>query len=102
MKPLLGIAVAVMVFAAVRAMLWPGSMTLRVALEVSYRIVTVTAAIQMLRYRRLCRDFGLWLVSACLLLLHLDWAPLTGHWPSLGKPDDGPALWTRHDLHGVR
>jgi PAS domain S-box-containing protein len=82
MRPLLGVAATVMVFAAARAMLWPGSMTLRVALEVSYRIVTVTAAIQMLRYRRGRWEIGPWLVSACLLLLHLDWLPVTAHWPS--------------------
>ena len=82
MVPLLGIAVAIMGFAATRVMFWPDSIVLRVALEVSYRIVTIAAAVQIVRYRWGRWEIGPWLVSACLLLLHLEWPPVTAHWPN--------------------
>jgi PAS domain S-box-containing protein len=82
MVPLLAIAVSVMGFTAARVLLWPDSLTLRVALEVSYRIVTFTAAIQMIRYRWGRWEIGPWLVSACLILLHLEQGPVTHYWPA--------------------
>ena len=72
MVPLLGIAVAIMGFAAARVMFWPDSIVLRVALEVSYRIVTIAAAVQIVRYRWGRWEIGPWLVSACLLFCILN------------------------------
>ena len=79
--PLLAISVALVAFAAVRSIYWPESVTLRFALEFSYRILTFGAAVRLLRYRRARREIGPWLLAAGLLLLHLDWPPITSHLP---------------------
>src|SRR6266566_1337855 len=49
--PLLLISLAVMGYAVARALMWPDSLTLRVALEVSYRFIAIAAALQLLRFR---------------------------------------------------
>jgi two-component system NtrC family sensor kinase len=81
LAPLLGISLALIAFATVRSILWPGSETLRFALELSYRILTLSAAIQILRFRRARREIGPWILAAGLLLLHLDWAPVSARLP---------------------
>ena len=50
--PLAAITASVMGFAVARTLLWPDSLPLRVALEVSYRIVLLTASLSLLRARR--------------------------------------------------
>src|SRR5439155_17130663 len=79
--PLLGIGFALIVFAFLQADLWPKSVTLRFALELSYRIVTVTAAFHVLRFRRARRELGPGVLAAGLLLLHLEWWPISSHLP---------------------
>ena len=74
--PLLLITLAVMGFAVARAWFWPESITPRVALEVSYRLVAVTAAFRLIRYRWARWEIGPWLLSVSLLLLHLHWDPI--------------------------
>jgi len=44
-----------------------------VALEVAYRIVAVTAAFLLIRYRWARWEIGPWLLSLSLLMLHLHW-----------------------------
>ena len=80
--PLLLITVAVIGYAAARAWFWPDSINLRVALEVSYRLVAVTAAFRLIRYRWARWELGPWLLSASMLLLHLPWPPVTRHVPA--------------------
>ncbi|MGC2271875.1 MAG: ATP-binding protein, partial [Candidatus Sulfotelmatobacter sp.] len=75
--PLTAITVSVAGFAVARVLLWPDSLPLRVALEVSYRIILLTAAIALLRARRGRWELGAWLLAACLLVQHLSWPPLT-------------------------
>jgi PAS domain S-box-containing protein len=75
--PLLLITLAVMTYAVLRVLYWPNSLTLRVPLEVAYRLVTLTAAFRLIRYRWGRLELGPWLLSVCLLLLHLDWQPFT-------------------------
>jgi PAS domain S-box-containing protein len=82
LAPLLAISLALIVFATLQSIFWPGSETLRFALELSYRILTVTAAARILRFRRARREIGPWILAAGLLLLHLDWAPLSSHLPA--------------------
>ncbi len=82
LAPLLAISLALIAFATVRGIFWPGSETLRFALELSYRILTLSAAIQILRFRRARREIGPWILAAGLLLLHLEWAPLSSRLPS--------------------
>jgi PAS domain S-box-containing protein len=79
--PLLLISLAVIGYAVARSLLWPDSMTLRVALEVSYRLIVVAAVLQLLRFRWGRGEFGPWLLALSLLCLHLDWAPLSVHLP---------------------
>jgi PAS domain S-box-containing protein len=76
LPPLLGIGFALMVFAFLQAALWPASETLRFALELSYRILTFGAAVQILRFRRARREIGPWVLATGLLLLHLKWWPI--------------------------
>jgi two-component system NtrC family sensor kinase len=74
----LGVIVPVLVgFAGARVLLWPDSLPMRMAVEVGYRIVLLTAAIALLRARRGRWEFSTWLLALCLPLLHLEWAPFT-------------------------
>ncbi|HEY1463380.1 MAG TPA: ATP-binding protein [Terriglobales bacterium] len=79
--PLLCIAISVMGFAFVQSLLWPDSITLRVALEVAYRIVLIATAGQLLQSRWTRKDFSVVLLSASLLCLHLNWAPVNAYFP---------------------
>ena len=79
--PLLAICLAVVVSAVVRAIYWPDSVPLRFALELSYRLIALAGATQLLRYRRTRGEIGPWLLAVGLLLLHLDWPPITSRLP---------------------
>src|ERR1700737_1626823 len=82
LPPLLLITVAMVGFAASRAWFWPDSITLRMALEVAYRLVAVTAVYRLIRYRWARWEIGPWLLSVSLLSLHLHWAPVSMYLPS--------------------
>ena len=75
--PLIAVTVCTAGFAVARVLLWPDSLPLRVALEVSYRIVLFTAAIAILRARRGRREATSWMLAVFLLLQHLNWPGLT-------------------------
>src|SRR2546430_864328 len=79
--PLLLISIGVIAYAAARALLWPDSVTLRVALEIAYRLIALTASLQLIRFRWARWEIGAWLLSLSLLLQHLKWAPITDHLP---------------------
>jgi PAS domain S-box-containing protein len=79
--PLLVIALSVMTFAMLRVVYWPNILALRVALEVSYRIVALVAAWQIVRFRRGRWEFAPWLLAVGLLLTHLPWQPLDAYLP---------------------
>jgi PAS domain S-box-containing protein len=64
-------------FAGARVLLWPDSLPLRMAVEISYRIILLTASIALLRARRGRLEFRAWLLALCLPGLHLSWAPFT-------------------------
>jgi PAS domain S-box-containing protein len=81
LAPLAAITLSVTIFAVLRAIMWPGSLPLRVALEVSYRIVLLTAAILLLRARRGRFEPQAWLLAVCLLAQHLTWKPFTSDVP---------------------
>jgi two-component system NtrC family sensor kinase len=76
LAPLIAISVSTTAFAIAQAMLWPGSVPLRFALEVSYRIILLTGAVALLRARRGRREPATWLLAALLLTLHLKWTLL--------------------------
>jgi PAS domain S-box-containing protein len=79
--PLFIVTGSVMTFAVARLLYWPDEVLLRVPLEIAYRVLTVGAAIQLIRYRWGRLEAGPWLLGFSLLFLHLDWAPLTGWVP---------------------
>src|SRR5580700_347248 len=64
------------------ALLWPGVLPLRFALEVSYRIILLTAAIALIRARKGRWEFWAWLLATCLLVQHLSWPPFTDGIPA--------------------
>lgn len=82
LAPLLGIALALVGLAFAQALWWPESQTLRFALELSYRVLTVGSAIQVLRFRRARKELGPWILCAGLLALHLPWPPITSRIPA--------------------
>jgi len=82
LAPLAVITVSVAGFAVARVLLWPESLPLRVALEVSYLIIQLTAAIALLRARRGRWDFSAWLLAVCLLAQHLNWPPYINQIPA--------------------
>lgn len=75
--PLILCASALMVYAVARALWWPAAFAPRLLLEVGYRLLAVAAAVRLMRYRWGRGEIGPWLLAASLLLLHLDWPPLT-------------------------
>jgi PAS domain S-box-containing protein len=68
-------------FSFARALLWPDVLALRVALEVGYRLVALAAAILLTRFRWGRWEIGPWLLCVSLLVLHLDWPPITASLP---------------------
>ncbi len=82
LTPLAAITLSVTGFAIARVMLWPDSLPLRVALEVSYRIILLTAAIALFRARRGRWDPWAWLLATSLLAQHLSWSPFTSQVPA--------------------
>ncbi len=80
--PLAAITLSVAGFAVARVLLWPDSLTLRVALEVSYRIILLTAALALLRARQGRWELRAWLLASCLLVQHLSWRLFTSEIPA--------------------
>src|SRR5437660_254909 len=74
--PLLFISLGLVGYAVARPLLWPDSVPLRMALEVAYRLVAVTAAIELIKVRWGRWEIGPWLMSLSLLALNLDWPAL--------------------------
>jgi PAS domain S-box-containing protein len=60
-------------FAAARAVLWPDSLPVRVALEAGYHMVLLSAAIALLHARRGRGEPRVWLLALSLQFLHLPW-----------------------------
>jgi hypothetical protein len=75
--PLMVITPVLVGFAGARVLLWPDSLPLRVALEISYRFVLLTAAVSLLRARRGRWEPAAWLLALTLPMLHLAWSPFT-------------------------
>jgi PAS domain S-box-containing protein len=63
--------------AGARVLLMPESLPLRMAVEISYRILLLTACLALIRARRGRWELPSWLLAFCLLTLHLPWAPFT-------------------------
>ena len=80
--PLFVVTGSVMALAVARVLYWPDELLVRIPLEVTYRILTIGAAVQLIRYRWGRFEIGPWLLSLSLLFLHLEWTPLTGSVPN--------------------
>ncbi len=81
LAPLAAITACTAGFAAARPLLWPDSLPLRFALELSYRIILVAVAIALVRARRGRREIATWLLGVLLLIQHLSWSPFTDQIP---------------------
>jgi PAS domain S-box-containing protein len=79
--PLLIIALSLITYSVVRVLWWPDSIILRVVLEIAYRLVACVAAFQVIRFRWARSEIGPWLLSLSLLMLHLNWEPITFRMP---------------------
>ncbi|HZC23990.1 MAG TPA: GAF domain-containing protein, partial [Candidatus Binatia bacterium] len=80
--PLLVITPVLVGFAGARVLLWPDSLPLRVAVEVGYRIILLTASIALVRSRRGRWESAAWLLALTLPLIHLSWSPFTDSVPA--------------------
>ncbi|GAC1434708.1 MAG: hypothetical protein NVS1B11_04250 [Terriglobales bacterium] len=85
LSPLLLLSAAVIGFAVARALLWPTITSLRIVLEVAYRLIAVSAVISLIRFRWARWEIGSWLLCISLLLLHLNWTPLNAYLPPDSK-----------------
>ena len=83
--PLMVITPVLVGFAGARVLLWPESLPLRMALEVGYRILLLTALVALLRARRGRWQPTAWLLALCMPLLHLAWAPFTDGVPAVAS-----------------
>jgi PAS domain S-box-containing protein len=79
--PLMVITPILVGFAGARVLLWPDSLPLRMAVEVGYRIILLTASLALLRARRGRWEPSAWLLALCLPSLHLSWSPFTDSVP---------------------
>jgi len=80
--PLAAVTVGLAGFAGARALLWSDVPGLRGLLEVTYRIVLLSAAISLVRARRGRWELGAWLLALSLPLQHVTWHPFTDQIPS--------------------
>jgi PAS domain S-box-containing protein len=79
--PLAAITPILVGCAGARVLLAPESLPLRMAVEVGYRILLVTAAVALVRARRGRFELTAWLLAACLPSLQLSWPPFTDRIP---------------------
>jgi PAS domain S-box-containing protein len=82
LAPLAAITATTTGFAVARVLLWPASLSLRVALEISYRLLLLIAAIALFRSRRGRWEPCAWLLGTCLMVQHLSWLPFTNQIPN--------------------
>jgi PAS domain S-box-containing protein len=80
--PLMVITPILVGFAGARVLLWPDSLPLRVAVEVGYRLILLTASLALLRSRRGRWAPSAWLLALCLPSLHLSWSLFTDRVPA--------------------
>ena len=80
--PLMVITPILVGFGGARVLLWPDSLPLRVAVEIGYRIILLTASLALLRARRGRWQPSAWLLALCLPSLHLSWSPFTDRVPA--------------------
>ena len=80
--PLAAVTLSLAGFTVARTLFWSDVPALRGLLEISYRIILLTAVVSLMRARRGRWEPATWLLAACLLLQHVSWPPLTDRIPS--------------------
>jgi two-component system NtrC family sensor kinase len=80
--PLAAVTLGLAGFAAARELFWSDVPALRGLLEISYRIVLLSAVVSLMRARRGRWELPTWLLATCLLLQHVSWPPFTERIPS--------------------
>lgn len=80
--PMACFSVLVMAYAVARPLFWPDSVTLRLVLEIAYRVIAVTAVLTLIRFRWARWEIGSWLLAASLLFVHLSWEPVDSYLPA--------------------
>lgn len=88
--PLAVITPVLVGFTGARILLWPESIPIRMAVEFSYRLLLLTAAVALLRSTRGRWQPAAWLLAVCLPTLHLSWAPFTDSVP--------PSAWLAAEI----
>jgi PAS domain S-box-containing protein len=81
MRPLFVVSSTLVAYALIAGLCWPGSILLRLVLELSCRTLAVAAALFLIRCRWGRAEVGPWLLGLGLLLLRLDWKPVSSHIP---------------------
>jgi PAS domain S-box-containing protein len=79
MIPIVTLAGIIVELVILQFSFWPDSHGLMLAVQISYRIITFTAAIQLVRYSGGRREIGPWLMALMLCLLHMDTPITQGH-----------------------
>ncbi|HEY7098364.1 MAG TPA: GAF domain-containing protein [Terriglobales bacterium] len=79
--PLFLVSVTIIGYAVAIALFRTDSMQFRIPLEVAYRLILLGAGVRLIRFRWARGEIGPWFLALSLLLLHLDWAPLTPFLP---------------------
>jgi len=79
--PLLLASGGIATYAVAQALYWPDSLAVRSVLEISYRLIALWAAVQLIRFRWARWEIGPWLLGASLLMVHLEWEPLDAALP---------------------
>ncbi len=74
--PLALVSVPLIGFALAQSLLWPNVELVRLGFEISYRLILLSAAYCLVRFRWARGELGVWIFSFNLALLHLPWAPL--------------------------
>jgi PAS domain S-box-containing protein len=82
LRPLLVVSSLLIGLAIARPLLWANVPVLRIALEVGYRLMALIAAFYVIRFRWARWEIGSWMLGVSLLLLRLDWAPVSAYFPT--------------------
>jgi PAS domain S-box-containing protein len=79
MIPLVIVAGIIVELIILQQSFWPSSYRLLLAIQILYRVITFTAAIQLVKYSLGRREIGPWLMALMLCLIHMDTPITQGH-----------------------
>src|SRR5262249_6613037 len=91
--PMTIFSLATVALAVFQTLFWPEELSLRVAWEVGFRVIALTAAVQLIRSRWGRWETGTWLLALSLVVLHLDWMPIPSRLPAVADLMSELVLW---------